>query len=121
MRIVNLELLLQCPKGTVFSRYMPIVSEGLYQFHSAISDCDFWCAPLIGTEATSYKGTEAQHAAFAAAENDPHVDLSYATTALERWGSYDPSDQFLIYTEDNVREMIAALQKALPANVGVGC
>lgn len=81
-RIVNLLELCKCEPGTVFSRYRPITVDGLFRLEKSLSENDFYYTDLIAYPDFSTPGEER----LVVAED------------IQRWGMYDSTEQFVVYT-----------------------
>jgi hypothetical protein len=115
MRIVSMREFVNLPPGTIFSLFTPSVSDGLYRLLQKFADDDFIYAPLVGVESLDAPG--------GTPEIDDLVERAIADPTFEmpqrkaeggtRWGSYDSSDMFLVYSDKDVRQIIGYLQRSL--------
>jgi len=115
MRIVKMKEFLQLPEGTIFSFFMHHHSTGLYRFCGACGENDFNYASVIGTEDLEAVSSEEHFDAIGKAKEDSSIELPMSgATNTERRGTRDKyisdTDRFLVYSDEDVRGMVQALQ-----------
>jgi hypothetical protein len=103
MRMVNLQEFLTLPTRTVFSFLEPQSSQGLYRFEEPVRDDDFLYSTLTGEELTDDHDNRNDEMGA-----DSAADIAIAVR-VRRWGRYDQSQLFLIYSRTDVLELIAEL------------
>jgi hypothetical protein len=117
MRIVNREQFLAMPSGTLFAEYDPMVATEL------IVKWDT-CVPfdrLNGGDYTYQNITLAVKSdsggdftdKMIAAQDDPNLSLEMDFDCSGRAGDYDTKQLYLVYEAEDLRGMIALLQKCL--------
>lgn len=99
MKIVTLDEFLKLPKGTLFQKYSPDITEGLCIKDRIIPDTiDFCYVDLQLCWGTDISNTK----------NWDKVNTEYSIT---RDGCFDKDQLFLVYENKDVQELITILQE----------
>ena len=113
MKIVDLQTFLSLPEGTVYSRYQPCIFTGLEVKASAPGDMDHdWCYDdlIIPIDADD-SGDFSAKCSIAEAGVSVALDFYNSTS---RDGMFDDEALFAVMEPDEVRALIAKLEKSLP-------
>lgn len=114
MRIVGLKEFLALPNGTFFSFYlsadkapdlcMKVETETVgLEFVN-----DFYYTPFTGTGTIKNPMEEILNA-----EKDPTVSLSMTHEEVRRWGMYNESAKFLVFTDEEIMGKLLAISAQL--------
>ena len=108
MKIVNLKTFKSLPKGTVFSKYMPSVFDGL-MIKDTSWDVDFLYQDLIGN--IDADSSDDFYYMCQAAERGESLNLDFDT--VERDGLFEDNQLFAIYETNDVEGLICRLLNGL--------
>jgi len=112
MKIVDLQTFLSMPEGTVYSRYQPCIFTGLEVKASAPGDMDRdWCyddliIPIDADDSGDFSTK------CSIAEEGVSVALDFYNST-SRDGMFDDEALFAVMEPDEVRALIAKLEKSL--------
>lgn len=112
MRIVNLKTFLTLPEGTLFTRYQPCVFDGLEIKGRNCGEIGFFLTTLFPPWPASESSEEAMNI-LDAAEKDGG-DFPLGPDRGSRDGCFVEDQLFGIFSADDTKALIAALQKTLP-------
>lgn len=100
MRIINRKEFLQMPKGTIYSKYIPCIFDGLYVKTSDPEDYinDWVHVPLVNGFIKNSENNEANHEFF-------EFDLD----GTVRDGLYEEKQIYSIYDKNDILKLIARL------------
>lgn len=104
MTIVTLLELCKMPPGTIFSMYAPNVVEGLFCKEDTLFDDDGADPPSV----SSCAGLEFFYVTLLA--HDVGGEL-VTSNALSRWNTYNAKEQFVVYGDKEVTNMIKRLEQ----------
>jgi hypothetical protein len=106
MRIVGRKEFLSLPRGTVYSRFEPIVTEGLeIKLDTLDSGNDWFYLSFIGAVEIISRGDDVDSFYKMMAGGE----LSIEPFSI-RDGGFEEDEQFLIYSDDDVEAIIVLLQ-----------
>ncbi|MBB6694363.1 hypothetical protein H7B90_23485 [Cohnella xylanilytica] len=109
MRIVNRKEFLHLPSGTVYSRFQPMMIEGLMVKGDSLSN-DWTYSNLI-EDVDANSSEEFSNILLDAMDNG--TSFSMDLECYGRDGSYDDSSMFAIYDRDDVERLVDRLQSIL--------
>lgn len=107
MRIVNLEAFLTSPKGTIFQKYQPCVTEGLCIFQGRCGESDFCYQRLDGLEIDCDNSMDLPEAL----EVAHHKDVPITLDSTMRDGCFEPDQLFLVWSVHDERTLKDALSR----------
>lgn len=111
MRIVNLDEFLKLPPETLFHKYTPQCFEGMEIKVGNSGVMDFVIDNLFGAIANT--SSDDIYEKLNAACEDSSVSLKMDFEYTGRDGSFDEDQLFAVYEQDDIKALIARLQKCL--------
>lgn len=111
MKILNRQRFLTMPVGTVYHKFDPNCFDGLCVKGDSIEDIDWFYADFIGAIDANDSGHFGD-LCDAMAERGASVPCDFQSYGRD--GLFDKGQMFAVLEPDDVRKLIAALQKTLP-------
>ena len=116
MQLVDRKTFLSLPSGTVYAKYEPCICQEICIKHDTISDNDWRYAALDTISFIDAESSTESVDKILAMKNGDSIKTNIDVNATFRDGLFDKDQQFMVYSQDEIKDLIALLTKTLDMN-----
>lgn len=116
MQLVDRKMFLTLPSGTVYAKYEPCLCEEICIKYDTIGDNDWGYAALDTISFIDAKNSNEKVDTLLDMKNGDSIKTDIGANAIFRDGLFNKDQQFMVYSQDEIKNLIALLTKALDMN-----